>query len=54
MTRKPRPTGPVPTDPASFNGTNPADAVSFLADRVRDTIQAKVDQLLVERGPAFS
>ena len=45
---------PVPTDPASFNGTNPADAVSFLADRVRDTIQAKVDQLLVERGPAFS
>jgi 1-acyl-sn-glycerol-3-phosphate acyltransferase len=45
---------PVPTDPASFNGTNPADAVSVLADRVRDTIQAKVDQLLVERGPAFS
>ncbi len=45
---------PVPTDPASFNGTSPADAVSFLADRVRDTIQAKVDQLLVARGPAFS
>jgi 1-acyl-sn-glycerol-3-phosphate acyltransferase len=45
---------PVPTDPASFNGTNPADAVSFLADRVRDTIQAKVDELVVERGPAFS
>ena len=45
---------PVPTDAVSFNGTGPADAVSYLADMVRDTIQDKLDELLVERGPAFS
>jgi hypothetical protein len=25
-----------------------------VADQVRDTIQAKLDELLIERGPAFS
>jgi 1-acyl-sn-glycerol-3-phosphate acyltransferase len=29
-------------------------AVTELADRVRDTIQRKLDQLVAERGPAFS
>jgi 1-acyl-sn-glycerol-3-phosphate acyltransferase len=45
---------PVPTDAASFNGTGPSGAVSYLADMVRDTIQDKLDELLVERGPAFT
>ena len=44
---------PVPTD-----GYSPADAddeavVGELADRVRDTIQDKIDELVAERGPAF-
>jgi 1-acyl-sn-glycerol-3-phosphate acyltransferase len=30
------------------------EPVSCLADRVRDTIQHKLDELLVERGPAFT
>jgi 1-acyl-sn-glycerol-3-phosphate acyltransferase len=30
------------------------EPVSCLADRVRDTIQRKLDELLVERGPAFT
>ncbi len=30
------------------------ELVADLADQVRDTIQAKLDELLVERGPAFS
>ena len=45
---------PVPTDGASLSGAGAADAVSCLADTVRDTIQGKLDQLIVERGPAFS
>ncbi len=43
---------PVPTD--SPNGSSPDEAVSQLADTVRDTIQDKLDELLAERGPAFS
>jgi 1-acyl-sn-glycerol-3-phosphate acyltransferase len=35
--------------------TEPDDElVADLADQVRDTIQAKLDELLIERGPAFS
>jgi len=43
---------PVPT--GSPNGASADHAVSSLADNVRDIIQRKVDELLVERGPAFS
>ena len=43
---------PVPT--GSPNGASADHAVSSLADHVRDIIQRKVDELLVERGPAFS
>jgi 1-acyl-sn-glycerol-3-phosphate acyltransferase len=43
---------PVPTD--SANGASGDRAVSSLADHVRDTIQCKLDELLVERGPAFT
>ena len=43
---------PVPTD--SANGASAGQAVSSLADHVRDVIQGKLDELLVERGPAFS
>jgi 1-acyl-sn-glycerol-3-phosphate acyltransferase len=47
---------PVPT--CGLTGSGPAaepdDAlVAGLADQVRDTIQAKLDDLVVERGPAF-
>jgi 1-acyl-sn-glycerol-3-phosphate acyltransferase len=43
---------PVPTD--SANGASGDQAVSSLAGHVRDTIQRKLDELLAERGPAFS
>ena len=43
---------PVPT--GSPNGSSADHAVSSLADHVRDIIQSKIDELLVERGPAFS
>ena len=43
---------PVPT--GSPNGASADHAVSSLADHVRDIIQRKIDELLVERGPAFS
>jgi 1-acyl-sn-glycerol-3-phosphate acyltransferase len=39
--------GPGPTDDPDEK------AVAELADQVRDTIQAKLDALVVERGPAF-
>jgi len=45
---------PVPTDGASTSGMDADQAVCFLADRVRDIIQLKLDQLIAERGPAFS
>jgi 1-acyl-sn-glycerol-3-phosphate acyltransferase len=35
-------------------GGGDQESVSCLADRVRDTIQHKLDELLVERGPAFT
>jgi 1-acyl-sn-glycerol-3-phosphate acyltransferase len=44
---------PVPTDSAGF-GRVGVEPVSSLADRVRDIIQRKVDELVAERGPAFS
>ena len=43
---------PVPT--GSPNGVSADEAVTSLADSVRDTIQDKVDELVAERGPAFS
>jgi 1-acyl-sn-glycerol-3-phosphate acyltransferase len=43
---------PVPT--GSPNGASADHAISSLADHVRDIIQRKVDELLVERGPAFT
>jgi 1-acyl-sn-glycerol-3-phosphate acyltransferase len=50
---------PVPSDtfPAreAGAGRDSCDAsVSCLADTVRDTIQSKLDELVAERGPAFS
>jgi 1-acyl-sn-glycerol-3-phosphate acyltransferase len=47
---------PVPTGlvDGSANGSGPDQAVSCLADRVRDIIQDKLDEILAERGPAFS
>ena len=40
---------------SSGQGAEPDDdLVADLADQVRDTIQAKLDELLIERGPAFS
>ncbi|HUA29237.1 MAG TPA: lysophospholipid acyltransferase family protein [Streptosporangiaceae bacterium] len=43
---------PVPTAPA--NGSAPDQDVNHLADHVRDVIQGKLDELVSERGPAFS
>jgi 1-acyl-sn-glycerol-3-phosphate acyltransferase len=40
-------TGPGQADPPDY-------AVNALADHVKDTIQDKLDQLVAERGPAFS
>jgi len=47
---------PIPTcELASAGEQEPdEDVVAGLADEVRDTIQARLDELLVERGPAFS
>jgi 1-acyl-sn-glycerol-3-phosphate acyltransferase len=44
----------VPTDTVSTNGAGPDKADSCLADTVRDMIQCKLDELVAERGPAFS
>lgn len=43
---------PIPTD--NYADPDDAQAVSELADRVRDTVQRMVDSLVAERGPAFS
>jgi 1-acyl-sn-glycerol-3-phosphate acyltransferase len=40
--------------PVCTAGSRADEPVSCLADRVRDTIQDKLDELLVERGPAFT
>jgi 1-acyl-sn-glycerol-3-phosphate acyltransferase len=45
---------PVPTDTAHHNGAGPDKADAGLADTVRDTIQLKLDELVAERGPAFT
>jgi 1-acyl-sn-glycerol-3-phosphate acyltransferase len=45
---------PVPTDGSGTNGAGPDQDVSCLADHVRDIIQRKVDELVAERGPAFT
>jgi 1-acyl-sn-glycerol-3-phosphate acyltransferase len=45
---------PVPTDGSGTNGAGPDHEVSGLADHVRDVIQCKLDELVAERGPAFS
>jgi 1-acyl-sn-glycerol-3-phosphate acyltransferase len=45
---------PVPTDTAHHNGAGPDKADAYLADSVRDTIQRKLDELVAERGPAFT
>ena len=45
---------PVPTDGSGTNGASPDQDVSGLAEHVRDVIQCKLDELVAERGPAFS
>jgi 1-acyl-sn-glycerol-3-phosphate acyltransferase len=46
---------PVPTDGfVPRRGAGPDESVSCLADTVRDTIQRKLDELVAERGPAFT
>jgi 1-acyl-sn-glycerol-3-phosphate acyltransferase len=45
---------PVPTDTVHHNGAGPDKADAYLADSVRDTIQRKLDDLVAERGPAFT
>ncbi len=44
---------PVPTDGFTAGQQDDPDTVSELADKVKDTIQRKLDELLAERGPAF-
>jgi 1-acyl-sn-glycerol-3-phosphate acyltransferase len=46
---------PVPTDgyAGAADGPDRDEAVGQLADRVRDTIQDRLDGLVAERGPAF-
>lgn len=46
---------PVPTRgrPGAGSDEPDDDAVADLADEVRDIIQARLDKLIVERGPAF-
>ena len=43
---------PIPTD--NYADPDDAQAVDELASRVRDTVQQMVDDLVAERGPAFS
>ena len=45
---------PVPTSDYERGSENDPAAVADLSDRVRDTIQRKLDDLLAERGPAFA
>jgi 1-acyl-sn-glycerol-3-phosphate acyltransferase len=45
---------PVPTDTVHHNGAGPDKADAYLADTVRDMIQLKLDELVAERGPAFT
>jgi 1-acyl-sn-glycerol-3-phosphate acyltransferase len=45
---------PVPTQAIRADWQHHPDTVTALADQVKETIQVKLDKLLVERGPAFS
>ena len=45
---------PVPTSDYERGSENDQAVVADLSDRVRDTIQRKLDDLLAERGPAFA
>ena len=45
---------PVPTGEYAAAGSARPAAVAELGGKVRDTIQQRLDQLVVERGPAFS
>ena len=45
---------PVPADAPSANGAGPDAQIRCLADKVRDIIQDKLDELVAERGPAFT
>jgi 1-acyl-sn-glycerol-3-phosphate acyltransferase len=45
---------PVPTEDIRADWQHHPDTVSCLADAVKETIQIRLDKLLVERGPAFS
>jgi 1-acyl-sn-glycerol-3-phosphate acyltransferase len=45
---------PVPTEHLRAGWQHHPDTVTKLADQVKQTIQLKLDELLVERGPAFS
>jgi len=44
---------PVPTDGFTADQWEDPDVVMELADKVKDTIGTKIDELLAERGPAF-
>jgi 1-acyl-sn-glycerol-3-phosphate acyltransferase len=44
---------PVRTDGFTADQWEDLDAVQELADKVKDTIASKIDELLTERGPAF-
>jgi 1-acyl-sn-glycerol-3-phosphate acyltransferase len=44
---------PVPTAGLADGNGDREHATAELADRVRDTIQARLDDLVIERGPAF-
>ena len=44
---------PVQTDGSAAADGDASDVVAKLAWRVRETIQGKLDELVVERGPAF-
>jgi 1-acyl-sn-glycerol-3-phosphate acyltransferase len=45
---------PVPTDEIRADWKHHPETVTRLADQVKQTIQVKLEQLLVQRGPAFS
>jgi 1-acyl-sn-glycerol-3-phosphate acyltransferase len=44
---------PVPTHGYATRGPADQDAIAELGGRVRDTIQHKLNQLVIDRGPAF-
>jgi 1-acyl-sn-glycerol-3-phosphate acyltransferase len=44
---------PVPTDAFAPDQCDDAEVIAGLADKVKDTIATKIDELLAERGPAF-